>query len=132
MNSPHRVPGPTSVSSASCVCSTRPYALPSGFALSIAKELLLRLGGMNLAPVLSDIDPPRHPDVPMRRNVIEEADEAGGTRRVTHEAHVHAYRHHARMTRALLVEHVEAVADKFEPLARGAGLRHELPVVVRE
>jgi hypothetical protein len=89
---------------------------------AMSPGLLLRRGGMNGPPVLRDVDAPRHPDVGVLADVIEKSREPDGARRIAHEAHVHADRHHARMARALLVERVEAVADELEPLVRGPGL----------
>src|SRR5262245_42053824 len=48
------------------------------------------------------------------------------------EASMHADRHHARTLSALLVQHIEGVADELIPLRCRSGLPDELSIIVGE
>ena len=45
-------------------------------------------------------------------HVVEQSLQPGGAGGMADQAHVHADRHHLRLRRALLVQHVEGVAEK--------------------
>ena len=57
-----------------------------------------------------------NPDMGVGKNVLDKADQRRGPTRMAGQAHVQADRHHARPFDSLIVEEIEAVAQKCEEI----------------
>src|ERR1700739_1627179 len=67
-----------------------------------------------------DVLAPAYPDLRVPADVLDEAEQRLRPAGMSGQPHVQPHRHHARALRTLLVEDIEAVAQKREEILAGA------------
>src|SRR5215469_7832823 len=88
---------------------------------------------MRGGPMARDVDAPGHPDTASAADVVQQALQPTGPRRMADDSHMQANRQHLRLGRALAQQEIESVAAiRVEVVSGCEGTAAELRIVGRQ